>query len=90
MRHGTNTEKWAQPLILPQAEEICSFFAGMGGGFDGLAHPTYILNHLTVLSLCTAIYAGGHPNNRYRGRAPWSPFLNFLKIGIFKFQKILN
>jgi hypothetical protein len=28
--------------------------------------------------------------NGYRGRAPWSPFLNFLKIDIFKFQKILN
>jgi hypothetical protein len=28
--------------------------------------------------------------NRIRGRAPWSPFLNFLKIDIFKFQKILN
>jgi hypothetical protein len=28
--------------------------------------------------------------NGYSGRAPWSPFLNFLKIDIFKFQKILN
>jgi hypothetical protein len=28
--------------------------------------------------------------NAIRGRAPWSPFLNFLKIDMFMFQKILN
>jgi hypothetical protein len=30
------------------------------------------------------------PENAIRGRAPWSPFLNFLKIDMFMFQKILN
>jgi hypothetical protein len=87
IRHGTNTEKWAQPLILPQAEEICSFFAGMGGGFDGLAHPTYILNPLTVLSLCIAIYPGGHRVRRFGTWAHWSSLFESLKNSNFKALK---
>jgi hypothetical protein len=37
-----------------------------------------------------AAVAARPPKNAIRTRAPWSPFLNFLKIGIFKFQKIPN
>jgi hypothetical protein len=31
-----------------------------------------------------------NPGNWLGGRAPWSPFFNFLKFDILKFQKILD